>query len=555
MINMETQIHMPTAIIGVDSTVIKFRDSYECSDFSASLRYENERITLSVTPRHPMSFDELSVVGYADVTEEDRVFMNGYQSWTDSREMTINEKMTGIDHIPAAMVRKFNFDRYGDYALTRYSKKKGVFHGWTYAYVRRGDTFRLAGSVSERSGFTRIKLIADKKRIKLSRECQGAVYSEPFEAVDCALVTGSEEYVFSRWAEMTGAALTDGAPEQLRGYTSWYRHYQDISEEKLRHDNEALTASDMTADIFQIDDGYQTAVGDWLSIDKNKFPRGMKAAADRIHEADLKAGLWLAPFVCEKTSILMEQHPDWLMKDENGSPLGAGCNWSGSFALDLSNNEVRDYLRKVFDTVLNKWGFDLVKLDFLYAACILPHNGKSRGQLMCEAMDFLRELCGKRLILGCGVPLGAAFGKVDYCRIGCDVGLDWNDSKLMQLTHRERVSTKNSILNTVFRRQLSKYFFRNDPDVFLLRSDNIKLSDRQRQSLAIINHLCGKVLFTSDDVSSYTERQKQLYERAKAFYGAKLLSADLTDGVLTLITRIGEKRIRIRIDTADGKLI
>ena len=44
--------------------------------------------------------------------------------------------------------------------------------------------------------------------------------------------------------------------------------------------------------------------------------------------------------------------------------------------------------------MLDVWGFDLVKLDFLYAVCMLPTEYKTRGQIMCEAMDFLREVIG-----------------------------------------------------------------------------------------------------------------------------------------------------------------
>ena len=89
--------------------------------------------------------------------------------------------------------------------------------------------------------------------------------------------------------------------------------------------------------------------------------------------------------------------------------------------------------------MLDVWGFDLVKLDFLYAVCMLPTEYKTRGQIMCEAMDFLREVIGDKLILGCGVPLGPAFGKVDYCRIGPDVGLNWDGAPKEKLLHRERV--------------------------------------------------------------------------------------------------------------------
>jgi alpha-galactosidase len=45
------------------------------------------------------------------------------------------------------------------------------------------------------------------------------------------------------------------------------------------------------------------------------------------------------------------------------------------------------------------------------------------------------------------------------------------------MTHRERVSTKNSIDDTTFRRQLNGRAFMNDPDVFFLRDENCKLTE------------------------------------------------------------------------------
>ena len=142
--------------------------------------------------------------------------------------------------------------------------------------------------------------------------------------------------------------------------------------------------------------------------------------------------------------------------------------------MNLELPEVKAYIKHVFDVVLNEWNYDLVKLDFLYAVCMHPTKNKTRGQIMCEAMDFLRECVGDKLILACGVPLGPSFGKVDYCRIGCDVGLDWNDKAYMRLFHRERVSTLNALGNAVGRRQLNGRAFINDPDVFFFREDNIQ---------------------------------------------------------------------------------
>ena len=165
---------------------------------------------------------------------------------------------------------------------------------------------------------------------------------------------------------------------------------------------------------------------------------------------------------------------------------------------------------------MRDWGFELLKLDFLYCVCLRPGAEHTRGQIMFEAMDFIRECVPEAKILGCGVPLAAAFGKVEYCRIGCDVGLDLDDKPHMRLIHRERVSTKNSLRNTVFRRELNGRAFWNDPDVFLLRDENIELTWEQRETLARLNAMFGGVKFTSDDVSGYHSRQQAVLRQVLA---------------------------------------
>ena len=126
-------------------------------------------------------------------------------------------------------------------------------------------------------------------------------------------------------------------------------------------------------------------------------------------------------------------------------------------------------------------------------------------------MKLLRDWCGDKLILGCGVPVMPAFGVVDYCRIGCDVSLDWDDVWYMRLFHRERVSTKQSIGNTVFRRQLNGRAYGSDPDVFFLREENCKLTSQQKEKLATVNALFSGILLTSDMPSRYTPAQRGKY--------------------------------------------
>ena len=539
------------AVINIGEFTYEFSDSIDTDELTAQLVNTGERVTLTVTPKKPLEFDLLEIYGTADVHNNDRVFLNGYQSWTDSREYEVFEKMRGIDHLPNAVINKFNLDKYGDYNFTAYSRNAGDFHGYSYGYIRDSSDFTLFGSLNEREGFTLFELYCDDKHIVISRDCEGKTYDEPFTALDIAVCKGEESYVFDKWFEMSGIRCRGAKP--LSGYTSWYRHYQNISEEKLLHDLEGIAQNKERYDIFQIDDGFQKGVGDWLKIDGEKFPHGMKYVSDKIHEQGFMSGLWLAPFVCEKNSYIFRHRKDMLLLDEDGEPVPAGCNWSGSYALDIYNDDVRAYLTKVFDNVINKWGFDLVKLDFLYACCIIPHHGKTRGEIMADGMAFLRELVGDKLILGCGVPLASAFGVVDYCRIGCDVGLSWNDNKLMQLTHRERVSTKNSMLNTVFRRQLNGRAFLNDPDVFLLRDDNITLTSIQKQALAIVNDLFGSVYFTSDDVQDYNEKQMKILDFVTALRGCEVADIDITNGWLRFSYIRNGKEHRAEL-TPEGKI-
>ena len=135
-----------------------------------------------------------------------------------------------------------------------------------------------------------------------------------------------------------------------------------------------------------------------------------------------------------------------------------------------------------------------------------------------------------------------AFGLVEYCRVGCDVGLDWNDILPMRIIHRERVSTKQSIGNSVFRRELNGRAFLSDPDVFFLSKENCRLKEYQKDELATINALLGGVFLTSDDPSSYTEVMRSHYQRYRHLSAAKVLDVNIDHGVQITYNLDGEEK-------------
>ena len=495
---------------------------------------EADRVRVTMTPAVPLRVSALSLALTEDLKGAERIFLNGWQSWTDSRELPADAKMRGLRAAPKALVKKFSLDGSGDYRFTDYPNKKGRLHGWSYGYIRRGDTFSLFASLGEKNGFTRFVTDTARGTIAAEKETCARQYpaGETVTLMELFLAEGTEAEVFDRW--FSALCVPAPAVPKISGYTSWYRHYQDIDEKKLLSDLNGVKTCGFPFEIFQIDDGWEEKVGDWLRVDKTKFPRGLRAVRDEIGVAGLEPGLWLAPFVCERDSAVLREHPDWFLKDETGAYVSGGGNWSGVCALDFYNKEAREYVRETLRTATADWGFRFLKLDFLYAVCLLPRPDKTRGEIMCEAMEFIRENTPGVRLLGCGVPLMPAFGLVDYCRIGCDVGLSWDDHWWMRLMHRERISTKNSILSSVFRRELSSRAFLCDPDVFILRADGNTLTEPQRETLAAINAICGDVLFTSDDPGAYNEKQKALLREMQVLRGARLLQAREKGGILTL---------------------
>lgn len=528
---MQTDV---TTLNGVNTGVIGAADvSFKASSDKVKIRVTSSGDVMTVVAdcAEPTTFSLFSMTADMKYPDDCRVFVNGFQSWTDSIEYPKNTKQ----YAPAPLMRKFiygkmakkiGFSVSGDYNIYRAPHAVGRFYGFSYGYVRTGDKITVYGSLDDSTGYTVFDFDAANGKLTIAVDLAGRQFAAGENVIaKIARVQGGYDEAFDKYFALTGIKCR---PCPLKkGYTTWYNYYANIDASIIERDLNALADCGCNADVFQIDDGYQRAVGDWLTLksgfysvlndvrtdiskEQNKEPvlldpkDGMKPIADMIHEKGMLAGLWLAPFAVSPLSEVFKEHKNWLISDEKGNPLRAGNNWGGFYALNIYNEEVRAHLKNVFDTVLNTWGFDLVKLDFLYAAAFEPLNGNCRAKVMYDAMDLLRECVGDKLILGCGVPLMPAFGKVDYCRIGADISLKWRKN---HYDLREGVSTSHAIANSAFRRHLDGRAFGNDPDVFLLRNGNLDMTFKQKTALAEINKLFGSVLFTSDNVADYNDLQ------------------------------------------------
>ena len=537
---------------------------------SLNISTDGNVFSASVKTADEITITDLSAVFEFEFKEEDRIFLNGYQSWTDTAEHPPWYGMREWLRTSQVVADRYAADAHGDYSMVKYAKRRGEQHGFTFGTFRRGEGMVLVGSLREDHGFTVIRTFAADGRVTLKPEMPVRMLDVGQRVVlgRWAVTRGTLDECYDRWFALMGVKARPVRP--LVGYTSWYRHYNDIDEDKLFHDLEGMKGApfvERIADeaskagcsgampLFQIDDGY-CKVGDWLAVDERKFPNGLAPFARAAREAGFLPGLWVAPFVCERDSRIFHECGDWLLHDDKGEPVRSGPQWSGGYALDTRNVEVRSYILDVLRTMTREWGFGLLKIDFLYAACLPTYPGRTRAQVASDAFAFLRDCLGDKLILGCGAPLFPAAGKFDYMRVGPDVSLKFDDAWFMRFMHRERVSTKITLQNTVYRSLFDGVLFGCDPDVFLLRDDNLSLSFDRRTALITLNALFGRLLMTSDNIADYDGEKLDLLTRALSLFRGARVKCYRREGDTIRITYAHAGRDDVIVyDTRKGVLI
>ena len=515
-------------------------------DVELSLAEEGSRYTLTLRAKKDIKLLRFEKSLPFSPDNSDLLFFNGYQSWTDTKELTPKEKEKNVNKLPKFLVNAFAFDRYGDTLFYPYGKN--LLHGYDVFYCK-GTKEKFILNRNYTRAYLVIEFDKKAKALNLFHDFNGykVKAGEEFTAADYFLsdsVADGMEY-FNNVFPVKNT-------QKVFGYTSWYNYYQDITEDILLRD---LAALDKQFNLFQIDDGYETKVGDWLSVDKNKFPNGLKHIVDAAHNKGLNAGIWLAPFVAEEMSELFKTRKDLFKRDGNGNFVKCGANWSGFYALDLDNPDARAYIKECLGHYADM-GFDFFKLDFLYAANLVVTDGTTRSMAAESAYAFLRECLPGKTILGCGATVFNCIDKFDYLRVGPDVSLIFDDVWYMRKMHRERISTKVTLQNTVYRSFFNDRLFGNDPDVFLLRDDNIKLSADQKRALLTLNALFGSVLMTSDNLGEYDEAKRKLLSDAlDLFYNASVTAYTRNGDAIAITYEVNGKSTTIKYDTKRGILL
>lgn len=121
-----------------------------------------------------------------------------------------------------------------------------------------------------------------------------------------------------------------------------------------------------------MDDGWQTAEGDWKP-NPVKFPRGdadVRALVDKIHAEGFSAQLWWAPMSVSPKSQLFKEHPEWMLLDRSGSRRK--ISWWNSYYLCPAYGPVVKLHQELARKAIHDWGFDGLKIDGQFLNAVPP---------------------------------------------------------------------------------------------------------------------------------------------------------------------------------------
>lgn len=144
---------------------------------------------------------------------------------------------------------------------------------------------------------------------------------------------------------------------------SWESMYYDVSLDKI--ETQAELARQIGIELFVLDDGWfradnssRTSMGDWM-CNEAKLPGGIRRAAELIHAKGMKFGLWFEPEAVCRNSDLYRQHPDWILHIPGYEPVEG----RHEYLLDLTRQDVRDYVVAMLDSHLQGGYIDYIKWD------------------------------------------------------------------------------------------------------------------------------------------------------------------------------------------------
>jgi alpha-galactosidase len=147
------------------------------------------------------------------------------------------------------------------------------------------------------------------------------------------------------------AHLAGELPLPPVSFNSWFVFTNNVNEKMLC--DLADAAANLGLDYFCLDSGwfdgdFPEGVGNW-TINAAKFPHGLRAVADHVHQSGMKFGLWFEPERVANGTRWQREHPEWLL---------------GKNLINLAEPTARTLILDMMNSIINEVGIDWIRYDF-----------------------------------------------------------------------------------------------------------------------------------------------------------------------------------------------
>lgn len=450
-------------------------------------------LKLDIHPKQDIILQSIEVeIPFVFNKYQDKIYSNGFQSQSESRLFSFDEMPDNLKN----WAKPFVGQNTGDYTIDFIPRKLGVIHSWTYGFVDSGvgDVIDFIGSLNESTGFTCVIYDADNQVIRVKKDIQNLELSHSFPALHILLMKGKTSSVWDTYFQLQ--VINKREKQRFQVWSSGL----NATELSVENALEYLKKNEMPCSFFHIDNTWQEHLGDVLTV-RNTFPKGLDYIAQFIHNQGLKASISFAPLVVEAESIIFKTKQNWLLKDKKGQLVKAASMPESSilspqwlYVLDFYNKDVQEYLTGVFHTLLDKWHFDVVKLEYLFAACIEPRANKNRGQIMSDVMQFLRQLIGNKMLWAADVPMALAWQYADFWSLNSPKVLQWESSMQRFYKNRERQSVALFLRTLLSKKEFQNSILNSCLGIFKI-DKKASLTKNQRDTLFKIAFLTGNPVF------------------------------------------------------------
>jgi len=354
------------------------------------------------------------------------------------------------------------------------------------------------------------------------------------------VVLGGERQgdLFSRLADL----INENHPPRIvrpiaTGWCSWYCYRMDVTDQIIRDNLDQFKEKLPELEYIQLDDGFQPFMGDWL--DPNPDYGDIKQTIADIRAKGFEPAIWVAPFIAEEGSRVLREHPDWFIKNDEGTPLDSSMVSFGGwrcgpwYALDGTHPEVQKHFEYIFRTMREEWGVNYFKLDANYWGALQGGHhyveNATRIEAYRQGMEAVLRGCNdESIILGCNAPIWPSFGLVTAMRTSGDIRRAWWSFKSLAQQNLSRCWQNGKLWDS-------------DPDCIVLTTHspwNVKgnVTENEWMFHATSIHAVGGFILSGDRAEDLHERElavlKKLLEPTGQ--GARFSSTKLETGVTDL---------------------